>query len=128
VELDGECRRELETAATVRSAKRLLERRIERQIPAAGLFVDDRPNLPRPGVFGKLAADPADFGRKTHPHGPMPFLGHSHSRTNVTADVLPSIALARGGEDVKTRLEPVGESTRDLQRLVKCVAVRLNSG
>src|ERR1700720_3977026 len=43
-----EVRRELEAPAGVGAVDSLVDRRIEREIPAAELLVDDRTNLPRP--------------------------------------------------------------------------------
>src|SRR5581483_7598175 len=98
---------------------RFLQGGIERQVPAIDLLVDDRPDLPRPGIGAEVGADVAELGRKTQADGPVPLLRHREARADVGADELPSALGLDRAEQVEAGLEPVVEAARDLKRLVE---------
>src|SRR5437773_6701494 len=64
-------RRKLESLVRVCPMKRLFESRVDRNIPAAPLLIDNRPKFPRPGVFRKRASLISCFGRQTQSDGPL---------------------------------------------------------
>src|SRR4029077_7964800 len=76
-----------------RSVKRPVKCGIEGEIPAAELLIRDRTDFPRPGVRGVPPALPANFIREADADGPMPFWGNPHSRPDVAANVIPTLAV-----------------------------------
>src|SRR5581483_11688852 len=119
VEAELRVRRELKAPLLGRSAERFLQGGIERQVPAIDLLVDDRPDLPRPGVGAEVGADVAELGRKTQADGPVPLLRHRDARADVGADEVPSALGLDRAEQIEAGLKPVVEAARDLQRLVE---------
>src|SRR4051794_10838775 len=75
IETDFGGRRKAPTLRTVRAVNGFLQRRIGSEIPAAPLFVDDRTEFPRPGVFRKRAPLVTDFRREAQPDRPLPIRG-----------------------------------------------------
>src|SRR6266568_4977874 len=104
-----------------------VESRVEVQIPAANLLIDDRAHLPRPSIRGEFAALIADFIRETEPNGPTPFFRNAHARANVVAHPLDPISIALVGKDVKSGFKPIREAMRNLNRFVLGVVGRKNS-
>src|ERR1700681_1832589 len=94
--------------------KRPVKCGIEREIPPAELFIHDRADLPRPGIRRIPAALPADFVREADADGPGPLGRNAHAGADVAANVVPTLAVLCGSENVKTSLEPIRESVRDL--------------
>ena len=121
---DFEIGGELKAALGARSLDGPLERRIEREVPALDVFVDDGSNLPASRVFGKLVPHAADLLRETDAHRPMPLWRNPKARSNMRADEVPSAAIARAGENVESRLEPVIEAVCYLDGLVPSVIGR----
>src|SRR6266705_5098233 len=101
--------------------------RVEVQIPAANLLIDDRAHLPGPGIRGEFAALIADFIGETEPNGPMPFFRNAHARANVVAHPLDPISIAMVSEYVKAGFKPVREAMRNLNGFVLGVVGRKNS-
>ncbi len=110
---------ELEAPVDVVSLDRPLEGRVERDVPARPLLVDDRPQLDRPRVGGEGPALVADLGREAQADRQLPALGRAHARADVAAHPLPrGVGLDRG-EHVEAGLEPRGEAVGDLEGLVE---------
>src|SRR5271163_2903918 len=86
--------REGHSLVHVKSMPGALEGRVKGKIPGAQLLVDDRANLPGPGVGGVAAALVANLGGKAHVDRPVPLFGDSHARTNVIAYPLIAFAAA----------------------------------
>ena len=113
-----EIRRERDTLTDTVAVKGPVKSRIAREVPRAGLLVDDGANLPGPGIRGKLSPLVANLIGETEADGPVPFLGDSHSRPNVVAHPLDPLATLFRSENVKTCLEPAGEAACDLNGFV----------
>src|SRR3989442_1129939 len=103
-----------------------VESRVEVQIPAANLLIDDRAHLPGPGIRGEFAALIAYFIRETEPNGPTPFFRNAHARANVVAHPLDPISIALVGKDVKSGLKPIREAMANLNGFVLGVVGRKN--
>src|ERR1700674_1762339 len=101
--------------------ERPVKRGIEREIPPAELLIHDWADLPRPGIRRIPAALPADFVREAEAHGPVPLGRNAHAGTDVAANIIPTLAVLRGSENVKTSLEPVRESVGDLNGFMQLV-------
>src|SRR5262249_23859947 len=101
-----EIRRENKPLALAWSVKRFVKRRIERQIPAAHRFINDWPQLVRPGVRRKLAALVAEFLGSAYAHRPVPLFWHTHARPDVVSNVIPAEAVLRRGKNIKPGLKP----------------------
>ena len=101
-----------------------IKRRIERKVPGANLLVDDRADLPGPGVGGKFAALVANFVGKAEAHGPFPLFRYMHAGPNMVANPVPALAILHGSKNVEARLEPVVEAVRNLDGFVELVVGR----
>src|SRR5260370_36041800 len=99
------------------TVERLVERGVEREIPAVDLLVDDGTHLPGPGIRGKFAPLVSDFVRKAEADGPFPFWRNTDTRADVRADPLKSIAIPWGGKDVHTGFNPIREALCRLDEL-----------
>src|SRR5207253_2573231 len=119
-----EVRSELETFLFSGPGQGAFQCGIEREIPASEILIDNRTNLPAPHIFGKLSSHEPDLLRKTNAYRPTPLWRYPKARPDVRADIIPSAAIARAGEDVKAGLEPIVEPMRDLDRLVPRVIRR----
>src|SRR5882724_2317751 len=104
-----------------------IHRRIETQIPAAQLLVDDRANLPGPSIGGVRTALIADLGREAHVYRPMPFFRNAHPRPDMIAYPLIALARAIAHEDVETGLEPTVEALSNLDGFVQGVVIGPNA-
>jgi len=113
--------RENQALVHARPVKGTVERRIERKIPAAHLFINDGANFPGPSVRGIPAALPANFIGKANANWPMPFRGNAHARTDVASNVIPTLAILNVGEDIEAGFEPVTEAMTDLDGFVELV-------
>src|SRR5260370_2630939 len=91
--------------------ERPVKRRIEGEIPPAELSVEDRANLPGPGIRRVPAALPADFVREADADGPVPLGRNAHAGTGVAAGVIPTLAPLRPNENLRTRSKPIREPT-----------------
>ena len=98
-----------------------VEGRVEIEIPATELLIDDGAHLPSPGVGGELAALVADFVGKAETDGPLPFFGDGNAGADVVTDPLNAQAIALGSEDVKSDFEPVREAVGDFNGFVQRV-------
>src|SRR5260370_9580407 len=98
--------------------ERPVKRRIEGEIPPDELSVEDRANLPGPGIRRVPAALPADFVREADADGPVPLGRNAHAGTDVAADVIPTLAALRRSENVKPGFEPVGKTVGNFDRFV----------
>jgi hypothetical protein len=72
------------------ATERFLEGWVEREVPPAELFVDDRPNLEIRSVHGELALLQTVFKGKAHADRPLPTVRH----LDPWADVAPHIVVA----------------------------------
>src|SRR5215469_8961016 len=99
-----EVRREGEALMDTLPVKGAIKSRIEGEVPGAGLFVDDRANLPGPGVGGESAALVANFVRKAQAHRPLPLFGDMHTGPNMVANPVPALAILHAGKNVEPRL------------------------
>src|SRR5215472_9130283 len=95
-----------------------VKRRVAREIPAPGLLINNRAHLPGPCVRRIPAPLIANFVGKADANGPVPFLRHAYTGTNVVADPIPSLAVLHGSENVEAGLEPVSEAVGDFDGLV----------
>jgi len=98
--------------------QRFFQNRIETQIPAPQLLVDDRPQLVTPGIRRELTAGPPDFLRNANANRPVPRRRYAEAGPEVRAHVLPAKFLPGGSEDVEAGLEPVRPSVGNLHRLM----------
>src|SRR5216684_2075692 len=94
------------------AVKGAIKRGIEGEIPPAELFINDRANLPCPGIRRVAAALPADFVREADADGPVPLGRNAHAWTDMAADVIPALAALRGSENVESGLKPVCEALK----------------
>src|SRR5215813_325213 len=111
--------REDEAVANAGAVKRLVEGRIEGEIQAAELLIDDRAHFPGPGVGREFSALITDFVGKTEADRPVPFFRDAEARANMVADPLHALSVLGRSEDVEASLEPVGEAMRDLDGFVE---------
>src|SRR5258708_38966611 len=100
------------------TVERLVERGVEREIPAVDLLVDDGTHLPGPGIRGKFAPLVSDFVRKAEADGPFPFWRNADARADVVADPLKSIAIALVGKDVEAGFKPIRKAVSNLDGFV----------
>src|SRR5215472_5009183 len=100
--------REDDSLVNAFAVERTVERGVDGPIPASHLLIDNGSNFPGPRVDGKLAALVAELIGNTDSHRPVPLFRNTETRTYVVAYPLPSLTDARGGEDVKAGLKPVG--------------------
>src|SRR5437016_4647577 len=103
------------------------KRWIQREVPPADLFIDDRTDFPIPGVFQVEPPMKTDFGGQADSHWPVPALRHADSWADMVPDPFPSPARLDAAKNVKTRLKPFGEPVRDLESFVKCMVARQHS-
>src|SRR5258708_35595423 len=96
----------------------IVERGVEREMPAVDLLVDDGTHLPGPGIRGKFAPLVSDFVRKAEADGPFPFWRNADARADVVADPLKSIAIALVGKDVEAGFKPIREAVSNLDGFV----------
>src|SRR5438132_2927108 len=107
-----------------RTMKRPVKRGIEGEIPAADLPIHNWANLPRPGIGRISAALPADFFREADDDRQVELGRNTHAGTDMAANVIPSLTVFRGSENVKPGLEPVVEAVSYLDRFVQLVVGR----
>src|SRR6266851_151155 len=124
---DFHVRREDEPLMNAFAMQGPVESRVEVQIPAANLLIDDRAHLPGPGIRGEFAALIAYFIRETEPNGPTPFFRNAHARANVVAHPLDPISIALVGKDVKAGFKPIREAMGNLNGFVLGVVGGKNS-
>ncbi len=98
-----------------------LETGVQREVPAAPLFVDDRPQFPIPGILRKGAPLESDFCRETQSDGPLPFRWNPDSRPDVVTDPFPTLARLNAGKDIESRLEPGRKAVRNFKCFVEGV-------
>src|SRR5204862_8252663 len=113
--------REDETLVYDRAMEGPVKCRIEGEIPPPELLINDRADLPRPGVRGVPAALPADFVRKADADGPVPLGRNAHSGADVAANVVPTLAVLRRSENVDAGFKPAIKSMGDLDGFVPLV-------
>src|SRR5258708_26714859 len=121
---DFDVGRKLEPAFRSRTVQRALKSGIERDVPATQIFVDDRTNLPAPGVLREFAPHVTDLLRETYAHRPMPFFRHPKTRSNMRAHEIQTTAIAGAGKDIEAGFKPVVEAVSDLDGLVPGVIRR----
>src|SRR5689334_12292147 len=92
--------------------------RIERKIPRPSLLINDRSHLPGPCVGGIFAPLISNLVGKAEANRPVPRFGHPHPWTDVVADPVPSLAILRGSEHVRARLERIREAGGNFYGLV----------
>src|SRR5437899_1736534 len=124
---DFHVRREDEALMNAFAMQGPVKSRVEVQIPAANLLIDDRAHLPSPGIRGEFAALIPDFIGETEPDGPTPFFRNAHARANVVAHPLDPISIALVGKDVKAGFKPVREAMGNLNGFVLGVVRGKNS-
>src|SRR5437879_2898320 len=95
-----------------------LEAGVQREVPAAPLFVNDWPQFPIPGVFRKDAPLETEFCRETQSHRPLPFRWNPDSRPDVVTDPFPAFAWLNAGEDIEAGLEPGSKAVRNFECFV----------
>ena len=115
---DLRVRRETPPLVLARAMEGAINGRVEREIPAPKLFVDNRTNLPSPRIGGKIPPLITNFGGQAKPNRPMPGLRNRHTRANVIANPHPPAIGLDGGEDVKASLKPTRKAVGDLQSFV----------
>src|SRR6266705_6319168 len=103
---------------------RFFEAVIQREVPAAPLFVDDRAQFPIPAILRKRAALETKFCGETQAHRPLPFRWDAHSRPNVVTDPFPACAWLNAGKNIKSGLEPWSKAVSNLECLVRGVIGR----
>src|SRR4051812_26224661 len=106
--------------------QRLFERRIQRNVPAPELLIDDRSDLATPGIFGERASLITNLRGQADPHRPMPFLRRAHPGTDVVAHPFPTCAWLKAAENIKPGLEPGREAVRDFDRFMQRMIRRVN--
>src|SRR5258708_37145653 len=74
------------------AVKGAIKRGIEGEIPPAELFINDRANLPCPGIRRIPAALPADFVREAVADGPVPLGRYAHAGTDMADDVIAAVS------------------------------------
>src|SRR5215472_13266204 len=116
-----EIRRERDALVDTIAVKRPVKRRIERDVPRADLLINDGPDFPGPSVGGIPAPLVANLVRKTCTDGPVPLFWHAHAGADVVADPVPSLAILRRSENIKTCFKPVREPVRNFDSLVYLV-------
>ena len=117
-------RRKREPFVRVCPMKRFFESRVNRNIPAAPLLIDNRPKFPRPGIFRKRASLISCFGRQAQSDRPLPFFRNADARTDMIAHPFPSFPWLNTGKDVKPGLEPRSEPVSNFERFMPGVARR----
>lgn len=116
-----EIRRECDSLIDTFTVEGPVKGGIEREIPAAGLLVDNGANFPGPGVGRKSAPLITNLVGEAEANGPLPFLGYVHARPNVVAHPIPALAVLRGSENVEPGLEPIIKAVRNLDSLMELV-------
>src|SRR5260370_8341045 len=101
--------RENDSLIHARAMKRAVKRGIEGEIPPAELFINDRTNLPCPGIRRVAAALPADFVREADADGPVPLWRNAHTWTDMAADVIPALPPLPRSSTVQSRPKPLLE-------------------
>src|SRR5437879_2707373 len=96
-----------------------LETGVQRDVPAAPLFVDDRPQFPIPGILRKGAPLEAEFCRETQSHRPLPFGRNADSRPDVVTNPFPTLARLNAGKNIESRLEPGSKAVCDFECFVE---------
>src|SRR5258705_5147610 len=84
---------ELDARLRAWALEALLEGRVDREVPAAPLLVDDWTDLERPGVGGEIALLLAELERETEPHRQVPFFRSADARAEMVAH--PPLTLVR---------------------------------
>ena len=111
-------RSEVEPVSDTGSVPGAFERGINGPVEVAFLSVDNRPNLPGPGVPRKDSSLIANLHGQARTDGPVPAERSANARTNVVANPLPACLTARARKDIETNLEPVIEALGDFDRLM----------
>src|SRR5215470_11080376 len=119
-----EIRREGDSLRNAVAVKGAVKRGIKGEIPPAGRLIDDRANLPGPGIGGKFSSLIADFIGKAQADGPIPLLGDVYAGTDVVADPLNALPAFFRSEDVETSLEPVVEAMCDFDGFMQLMIGR----
>ena len=96
-----------------------LEAGVQREVPVAPLFVDNRPQFPIPGILGKGAALETEFCRETQSYGPLPFGRNADSRPDVVTNPFPTFAWLNAGENIESGLKPGREAVCDFECFVE---------
>src|SRR5438874_340663 len=122
-----EIRRELHAFADAWAMPGAIECGVERQIPVPELLIHDGTNLPCPSVGRKARPLITDLVREAHSHRPIPLFWNTYPGSYMIANPLISESAARTGKNVKTCLEPVSESLRDLDRFMQRMGGWLSS-
>src|SRR5262249_47888200 len=99
--------RENPSLGNAEAMQRFVQRGVEREIPSPKLLVDDRADLPGPGIGRKRPALVPDLIGDADTNGPLPLLGHAKARADVVADPIPAVARLKACENIKTGLEPI---------------------
>ena len=110
-----------------RPVERLVERRIEGEIPPLDLFIEDGPHFPRPGIRGVFRALVANFVRKAQSDRPFPLRRNPHARANMASDVIPTLSVMRGSKNVEAGFKPIFEAVRDFDGFVKLMVGWISS-
>ena len=103
---------------------RLFETGVQRDVPAAPLFVDDRPQFPIPGILRKGAPLEAEFCRETQSHRPLPFSRNADSRPDVVTDPFPTLAWLNAGKNIESGLKPGREAVCNFECFVESMIGR----
>src|SRR4051794_14367490 len=101
--------------------KGALERRVNRPVEPAHLFVDNRPDLPRPGIRRILCLLVPDLLRQAQSHRPLPLRRNPHPRPYVVAHPVPAGLAVRRSKDVEPDLGPVINALGNLHRFMQGV-------
>src|SRR6266513_1464835 len=113
--------REYQPLIHARAMEGPVKRGIEGEIPPAELFIHNRADLPRPGIRGVPAVLPPDFIRKADADGPVPLGWNAQAGADVAANVVPTLAVLRGSENVEAGFKPAIKSMGDLDGFVPLV-------
>ena len=111
-------RSEPEALVHVRAMPGSFQRWIYSEVPAAKGLVDDRANLPRPGIGRVDGALISDLGGDAEADRPVPGVWDPNAGADVVADPLDAVAILLAGEDVETDFGPVVDALCEFQRLV----------
>ena len=119
IKTDFHIRRKLPSLARIQPVQRLIKRRIEIEIPAPELLVDDRPQFVIPRIFRKLPPLVPDLLRNTHAHRPVPRFRRGKPRPNMITHPVPSrivrTSRLNAREHIKSGFKPVRPALRNLQ-------------
>ena len=113
-----EFRLELVARILRRPVKGFPESRVEPQVQLAELFIDNRPDLPGPGIAREIRPLIAELGREAQADRQVVPLGNRHPRPDMRAHPLPTAVRLNAGELVEARLKPLVESVRNLHGFV----------